>query len=93
MNNTARCPKCDLQISNVHYEAHSPSMLSGYRGSASFTAVAYPCGHALSAVPTTWEMRLEELERINRELSEKLEYLYRAVSELSDIIRKLSTRG
>lgn len=85
--NTAKCPKCDATISNVHYETHDPNSFSGYRGSASFTAVAYPCGHAISAVPMTWEMRLEEIDKLIRELNQKLDYLYKEIGQLSSVIR------
>lgn len=89
MNNQghARCPNCELPIANVHYEAHNPNTQSGYNGSASFTAVAYPCGHAISAVPMTWESRLEELDRIIRELNEKIDDLQREVGRLSANVR------
>lgn len=91
--NTAKCPKCDQVITNVHYEAHDPSSFSGFRGSSSFTAVAYPCGHAISAVPITWEMRLEEIDKTNRELNQKLNYLYKEISELAVLIRNLNQKS
>ncbi len=78
----AKCPKCEQLISNVHYEAHDPSSFSGYRGSPSFTAVAYPCGHAIGAVPMTWEMRLEELNRMTRELNTKIDNLRKEVGDI-----------
>lgn len=87
MENTAKCPKCDESIANVHYESHNPSSFSGYRGSASFTAVAYPCGHAISAVPMTWEMRLEEIDKLMRELNQKLDYLYKEIGQLSSLVK------
>ena len=90
--NTAKCPKCDQAIANVHYESHDPSSFSGYRGSGSFTAVAYPCGHAIGAVPVTWEMRLEEIDKMNRELNQKLNYLYKEISELAVLIRSISSQ-
>ncbi len=85
--NNAKCPNCSEPISNVHYEAHDPSSSSGYKGSASFTAVAFPCGHAISAVPMTWEMRLEEIDRLVRDLNQKLDGLYREIGQLSSIVR------
>ncbi len=88
--NTAKCPNCDQVIANVHYEAHDPSSFSGFRGSRSFTAVAYPCGHAISAVPVTWEMRLEEIDKMNRELNQKLDYLHKEISELAVLVRNNS---
>jgi len=90
--NTAKCPKCDQAIANVHYESHDPSSFSGYRGSGSFTAVAYPCGHAIGAVPVTWEMRLEEIDKMNRELNQKLNYLYKEISELAVLVRSISSQ-
>ena len=90
--NTAKCPKCEEAISNIHYESHDPNSFSGYRGSRSFTAVAYPCGHAISAVPVTWEMRLEELDKSNRELNDKLNIIHRELSEISAFIRNLINR-
>jgi hypothetical protein len=87
MNSTAKCPKCDEAIGNIHYETHNPSSFSGYKGSASFTAVAYPCGHALGAVPMTWEMRLEELDKMIRDLNQKLDYLYKEIGELASLVR------
>ena len=90
--NTARCPKCEELIGNVHYEAHDPSSLSSFRGSRSFTAVAYPCGHALSAVPVTWEMRLEEIDKTNKKLDEKLNYLHKEISELADLLRNWNSQ-
>ena len=82
MNNTAKCPKCDDAISNVHYETHDPSSFSGYRGSRSFTAVAFPCGHAIGAVPMTWEMRLEEIQKTNKEVSDKLDSIFLYLSKI-----------
>jgi len=88
--NTAKCPKCDQSISNVHYEAHSPDPSSGFRGSRSFTAVARPCGHAIGAVPITWEMRLEEIDKLVREIDKKVDYIHSEISELSKLIEKNS---
>jgi len=87
VNTTAKCPNCDQEIENIHYEAHNPSLVSGYRGSASFTAVAYPCGHALGAVPMTWEMRLEEIDKQIKEANQKLESLNKEFGQLSAVIR------
>ena len=92
MLNSARCPKCDESISNIHYESHDPNTFSGYKGSASFTAVAFPCGHAISAVPVTWEMRLEEIENLNRELHRKLDTIYKEVARLSEAVENLDTK-
>lgn len=91
MNTTAKCPKCDHQISNIHYEAHAPNSFSGFRGSPSFTAVAFPCGHAISAVPVTWETRLEEIDKVNRELNKKLDYLYKEIHQLHTLVRGLDS--
>ena len=88
----AKCPRCDESISNIHYEAHDPNTLSGFRGSASFTAVAYPCGHAISAVPVTWEVRLEELDKLIRELNQKIDTLYRELGQLSTTVRNSNIR-
>ncbi|MBI2065176.1 MAG: hypothetical protein HYT62_03940 [Candidatus Yanofskybacteria bacterium] len=90
--NRAKCPKCEESISNIHYEAHDPNSLSGYRGSQSFTAVAYPCGHALGAVPVTWELRLEEIDRTNREINQKLDQIYKEISQLTTLVREISSR-
>ena len=90
MNNSAKCPKCEQLISNIHYESHDPSSFSGYRGSRSFTAVAYPCGHAISAVPMTWEMRLEELDRMNHELNQKVDYLRKELNDIFSFLNNLS---
>lgn len=90
MINSAKCPKCEQLITNIHYEAHDPSSFSGYRGSPSFTAVAYPCGHAIGAVPISWEKRLEELDRKNQEINKKVDYLRK---ELGDIFTILSNLG
>ena len=89
MTNSTLCPKCDAEISNIHYQSHSPSLLSGYRGSQSFTAVAYPCGHAIGAVPVTWEMRLEELDRTSKELGAKIDSIAKEVSEISAAVKNL----
>lgn len=85
--NKAKCPKCDEAISNIHYESHDPNSFSGYRGSGSFTAVAYPCGHALGAVPITWEMRLDEIDKAGRELNQKLDKLHKELSEISLLVK------
>ena len=90
--NSAKCPKCEGLISNVHYEAHGPSLVSGYRGSQSFTAVAHPCGHALGAVPVTWEMRLEELDKNNEELNDKMDNVYKEVSKILAIVKNIESR-
>ena len=92
MNTIAKCPKCDLAIANIHYEAHDPSSFSGYRGSRSFTAVAYPCGHAISAVPMTWEIRLEELNRMNHELNQKVDYLRRELGDIFTLLNSLNSQ-
>ncbi len=82
MINTAKCPKCEAIIANIHYEAHKPNFSSGFRGSPSFTAVAYPCKHALGAVPITWEMRLEEIDKVLRELNKKVGEINTSLSAL-----------
>lgn len=88
----ARCPKCDQTIANIHYESHSPSLFSGFRGSSSFTAVAYPCGHAIGAVPITWEMRLNEIDKTNRELKQELDYLHKEISHLIILVKNLNSQ-
>lgn len=90
MNTTAKC-HCDEIITNIHYEAHDPSSLSGFRGSPSFTAVAFPCGHALAAVPVTWENRLEDISKMTKELNKKLDYLYKEVSGLTSLISSITS--
>lgn len=85
--NSAKCPKCDQVIGNVHYESHDPSTFSGFKGSRSFTAVAFPCGHAIGAVPVTWEMRLEELDKMHRELNQKIDYLHKLIADLGNRIK------
>ena len=89
MQNTAKCPNCEEEISNIHYETHAPDPFSGYRGSESFTAVAYPCGHAIGAVPITWELRLEEIDKNIRETTKKIDRMYEELANLSAIVRKL----
>ena len=79
--NTAKCPKCDHPIRNIHYEAHEPNSISGFAGSKSFTAVAYPCHHAVGAVPVTWEIRLEELERMTREIIRKVNNIHERIAK------------
>ncbi len=88
MTNSTLCPKCDNEISNIHYQSHSPHPLSGFRGSQSYTAVAYPCGHALGAVPTTWEMRLEDISKNTKEVNQKIDHIYEELANLSAIIKK-----
>jgi len=85
--NFAKCPKCDELISNVHYESHTPNPHVGYRGSRSFTAVAHPCGHALGAVPVTWEIRLEELDKSNKELHKKIDELARVIFDIASFVK------
>ena len=84
----AKCPNCDQFIRNVHYEAHEPNSLSGYRGSRSFTAIAYPCGHALGAVPETWELRLEEINKNIKETHQRIDRVYEELANLTAIIKK-----
>ena len=90
--NRAKCPKYEESIANVHYEAHDPNSFSGYRGSQSLTAVAYPCGHALGAVPVTWELRLEEIDKTNREINQKLDQIYKELSQLTNLVREINLR-
>ena len=90
--NIAKCPTCDKWISNIHYEAHNPSMVHGYKGSASFTAVAYPCGHAIGAVPRTWETRLEEIDRMVREMWEKVENINNEMTRIAGILQNFQNR-
>lgn len=90
--NIAKCPTCDKWISNIHYEAHDPSAVSGYKGSASFTAVAFPCGHAIGAVPRTWEDRLDEIDRLNREIWERLDSISKEISKIANLLQNLKNR-
>lgn len=90
--NTAKCSKCDELIENVHYESHDPNSFSGFRGSSSFTAVAFPCGHAIAAVPVTWELRLDELDKASREINKKLDQLYKDIYHLGETIKDLKFR-
>ena len=91
--NTAKCPKCEAVVANIHYEVHRPNSLSGFRGSQSFTAVAYPCGHILGAVPITWEMRLEEIDKTISTINQKINALYLKLEELSEIIQKVDPKS
>ena len=90
--NIAKCPTCDKWISNIHYESHNPSAVSGYRGSASFTAVAYPFGHAIGAVPETWEARLDEIDRLNREMLEKLESISKEITKIANLLQGVKNK-
>jgi len=90
--NIAKCPTCDKWISNIHYEAHGPSAVSGYKGSASFTAVAYPCGHAISAVPRTWEERLDEIDRLIREIWQKVDNINNEMTKLGSILNNIRNK-
>ena len=90
--NNAKCPKCEEVLDGIHYESHVPNPISGYRGSGSFTAVAHPCGHAISAVPVTWEMRLEEIDKVSRELNQKLDTIHKEIANLSSLVRNISLK-
>jgi hypothetical protein len=85
----AKCPKCEEEITHVHYEGHRPNEADGYDGSKSFTAVAYPCGHALGALPVTWESRLDELEHISRKLDGKIDFLQGEILDVIDVLKAL----
>lgn len=85
----AKCPKCDESIVNIHYESHKPNEAYGYNGSRSFTPVAVPCGHALGAIPVTWETRLEELDRMIKILDEKADFLQSELIEILDNLKIL----
>ncbi len=90
--NIAKCPTCDKWISNIHYESHGPSAVSGYKGSQSFTAVAFPCGHAIGAVPRTWEERLDEIDRMTREIWQKVESINSEITRISGILQSIQKR-
>ena len=90
--NIAKCPTCDKWISNIHYEAHGPSAVSGYKGSASHTAVAYPCAHALGAVPRSWEDRIDEIDRLTREIWQKVENINSEITRLGNILNTIQNR-
>lgn len=89
----AKCPKCDEAISHVHYESHTPSESSGYDGSRSFTAVAFPCGHALAALPVTWETRLDELDVLTRQLDGKLDFIQRELMDIIDLLQVIKKKA
>ena len=89
---SAKCPKCDNHILNVHFEAHNPSVLYG-GGSGSYTATVFPCGHAIGGVPMSWETKLDSLQKGTKQLQDQINQidrdLSRALNFLSEINRKV----
>ena len=92
MSTIARCSRCNESIANIHYESHGPSTLHGYGGSSSFAAVAFPCGHLISAVPSSWEQRLDELDAVTRQLNAKVDYLHKELVEIINLLKGAKER-
>ena len=84
---------CGQFIQGVHYEGVSPSALNS--GSKSFVAVATPCGHAIGAVPMTWESKLNEGVNMTREIKENASNMRHSIERIEavtgSIARKVGT--
>jgi hypothetical protein len=76
---------CGQLIQGVHYEGVSPSAFNS--GSKSFVAVATPCGHAIGAVPMTWENKLDKSLDMSQKVKEDIGNLRHTI-ELLDVITK-----
>jgi len=78
--NTAKCPTCNAWILNVHFEEHEPSVFKG--GSIVYTATIFPCGHAIGAVPATWEAILNSIQKQTNGFSERLNNIEISLSQI-----------
>jgi hypothetical protein len=89
--NSAKCPTCDQWISNVHFEAHDPSILKG-GGSGSYTATVFPCGHAIGAVPTLWEVMLKGIQQQNSDIKDRLDQVEYNLSQVLRLLSQIARR-
>ncbi len=87
MFKTAKCPHCNTMIMNIHFEEYEPSILKG--GSTSFVAVASPCGHAIGAVPTSWEYKINSISEISNKQNQQIQSIQYQISNLESLIQRL----
>lgn len=87
MYKTAKCPHCGQRISNVHFEAYEPAYSKG--GSSSFVAVAYPCGHALGAVPVIWESKMNTIQELIAKQNQSIQNTQYQVSDMQMKINQI----
>lgn len=87
MFKTAKCPHCNTIIMNIHFEEYEPSILKG--GSTSFVAVASPCGHAIGAVPTSWEYKINSILEISNKQNQQIQSIQYQMSNLESLIQRL----
>ena len=84
--NLATCPTCGQWISNVRVEYHAPTML--YGGSGSYTTVAFPCNHAIGAVPASWDNWFRILEKKLSDLDTQTSSIDYNVSAILNLLRR-----
>lgn len=88
--NISKCPSCGNLITSINFEVHRPSAFKV--GSNSYTATIYPCGHAISSVPITWENRLDIIENKVNRIEDKINKLENNILIIDENLRKLFSR-
>lgn len=80
MISSAKCTACEKLVINAHMERHESDALHG--GSAVYTAVAFPCGHVLGAVPETWEQFMHDIQAQNQEILQRIHELAATIARV-----------
>jgi len=92
MFKTTKCPSCKNLIANIHFEEYGPSILKG--GSASFVAVALPCGHAIGAVPVSWEYKMNSILEVVSRQNQQIQNMQYQISNLESLMQRfIQTHG
>lgn len=87
MINNAICPSCNKKITSVYIEQHGPGYLKG--GSQSFVSVALPCGHAIGAVPVSWEVKLDNIQNNVSKHSNDIQNLIYQLIDLKNTLNQI----
>lgn len=90
MYKLVKCPACNKFISNVYFEQYEPSIIRG--GSQSYVAVAEPCGHALSAVPSLWEAYIKGIQEQQKLKNREVQNLKYQIDEIQNNVRHILQR-
>ena len=87
MFKTAKCPHCNTLISNVHFETYEPSYTKG--GSLSYVAIAFPCGHSIGVVPVTWEVKIDNIQKVIANQNQALQNMQYQIADMQSKINQI----
>lgn len=85
-----KCPKCDQNITGINIELIGPGAFNNC--SNSYVAVTSPCNHAISAVPVSWELKIDDNKKEILKMQGDIETINRNIqiigNKIDDLLRK-----